>query len=167
MNKNYYNIGYSRLALLLLLTMLRQNMIVAFVTALVRPLTVIHSDFDTYRRRVDTSVNSQVCYLEHLLNDAYDYYDRRIIIRDAPIDYDDFFLFDEPSGKAVIVLDESELTANDALLWVDDGKLGATNADFEVVFPKGYVFTQSEEKALRQLLNNNKLASKKYIIIYE
>lgn len=162
MNKNYYNIGYSRLALLLLPTMLRQNLIVAFVTALVRPLTVIHSNFDTYRNQVDTSVNSQVCYLEYLLNDAYDYYDRRIIIRDAPINYDDFFLFDEPSGKAVMVSDNE-----DPAWWADDGKLGATNADFEVVFPKGYVFTQSEEKALRGLINNNKLASKKYNIVYE
>lgn len=162
MNKNYYNIGYSRLALLLLPTMLRQNLIVALVTALVRPLTVIHSNFDTYRNQIDTSVNSQVCYLEYLLNDAYDYYDRRIIIRDAPINYDDFFLFDEPSGKAVMVSDNE-----DPAWWVDDGKLGATNGDFEVVFPKGYVFTQSEEKALRQLINNNKLASKKYNIVYE
>lgn len=162
MNKNYYNIGYSRLALLLLLTMLRQDLIVAFVTALVRPFTVIHSDFDTYRAQVDTSVNSQVCYLEYLLNNAYDYYDRRIIIRDAPINYDDFFLFDEPTGKAVMISD-----GDDPAWWVDDGKLGTINADFEVVFPKGYELSQNEEKALRGLINNNKLASKKYIITYE
>lgn len=162
MNKNYYNVSYSRLALLLLPTMLRQNLIVALVTALVRPLTVIHSNFVIYRNQVDTSVNSQVCYLEYLLNDAYDYYDRRIIIRDAPNNYDDYFLFDEASGKAVMVLDNE-----DPAWWVDDGKLASTNSDFEVVFPKGYVFTLSEEKALRKLINDNKLASKKYNIVYE
>ena len=164
MNRNYYNISFPRLVLLLLPTMLRQNMIVAFVTALARPLTLIHSNFDAYRLQVDTSVNSQVCYLEYLLNDAYDYYDRRIIIRDAPINYDDFFLFDSITGKAVLLPDAG---AGDASLWVDSGKLGTTNADFEVVFPKGYSFTDSEEKALWQLINNNKLASKKYNIVYE
>lgn len=158
---NYYNINYSRIALLLLPPILRQDLMVALVTALVRPLTVIHSNFETYIKQVDTSVNSQVCYLEYLLNNTYDYYERRIIIRDAPINYDDFFLFDEQSGKAVMVSDN-----DNPAWWVDAGKLGATNADFEVVFPRGYVFSESEEKALRQLINNNKLASKKYNIVY-
>lgn len=158
---NYYNINYSRIALLLLPPILRQDLMVALVAALVRPLTVIHSNFEAYIKQVDTSVNSQVCYLEYLLNNTYDYYERRIIIRDAPINYDDFFLFDEQSGKAVMVSD------NDTPAWlVDAGKLGATNADFEVVFPHGYVFSESEEKALMQLINNNKLASKKYNIVY-
>lgn len=164
MNKNYYNISFPRLALLLLPTMLRQNLIVAFVTALVRPLTLIHSKFDAYRLQVDTSVNSQVCYLEYLLNDTYDYYDRRIRIRDTPINYDGFFIFDSGTGKAVLL---SDTGTGDASLWVDSGKLGTTNADFEVVFPKGYGLGNSEEKALRQLINNNKLASKKYNIVYE
>lgn len=163
MNRNYYNISFPRLALLLLPTMLRQKMVIAFVTALVRPLAIIHSKFDAYRLQVDTTVNSQVCYLEYLLNDAYDCYDRRIIIRDAPIDNDDFFLFDSDSGKAVLL---SDAGAGDASLWVDSGKLGTTTADFEVVFPKGYSLSDSEEKALRGLINNNKLASKKYNIIY-
>lgn len=163
MNRNYYNISFPRLVLLLLPTMLRQNLIVAFVMTLVRPLTLIHSKFDAYRLQVDTSVNSQVCYLEYLLNDTYDYYDRRIIIRDAPINYEDFFLFDSEIGKAVLLPDAGA----GASLWVDSDKLGTTNLDFEVVFPKGYSFVDSEIKALRQLINNNKLASKKYNIVYE
>lgn len=164
MNRNYYNISFPRLVLLLLPTMLRQNLIVAFITALVRPLTLIHGKFDAYRLEIDTSVNSQVCYLEYLLNDTYDYYDRRIIIRDAPINYDDFFLFDSETGKAVLL---SDAGAGDASLWVDSGKLGTTNADFDVVFPLGYALSDSEQKALKQLISNNKLASKKYNIIYE
>lgn len=162
MNKNYYNIAYSRLALLLLPTMLRQNLIVALVTALVRPLTVIHSRFETYRNQIDTSINSQVCYLEYLLNDVYDYYQRRILIRDAPIDYDNFFLFDESTGKAVVTANDTDIA-----WWVDNGKLGVTSVDFEIVFPQGYEFTENEEKAIRGLINKNKLASKKYKIVYD
>lgn len=164
MNKNYYNISYPRLALLLLPTMLRQDMEGALLTALVRPLTVIHSDLTAYIVSVNTTVNSQVCYMQSMLNDAYDYYERRIIVRDAPISYDDFFLFDEPTGKAVML---SDAGTGDPVLWVDGDKLGTTVPDFEVVFPKGYTFTNSEEKALRSLINNNKLASKKYTIVYE
>lgn len=164
MNNNYYNISYSRLVLLLLPTMLRKSLIVALLTALVRPLTLIHGKFDAYRIQVDTSVNSQVCYMQSALNDTYDYYERRIIVRDAPINYADFFLYDEGSGNAVMVSDAS---SGNASLWVDAGKLGAIVPDFEVVFPKGYSIGDSEEKALRSFINSNKLASKKYTIVYE
>lgn len=164
MNKNYYIMSYPRLALLLLPTMLRENLTVAFLTALVRPLTILHGYFDGYINSIDTSVNSQICYMTGLLNDRYDYYDRRIIIRDAPINYDDFFLFTEGDGNASLLADEGD---GDPVFWVDSGKLGTTVPDFEIVFPKGYVLSDSEEKQLKQIVNINKLASKKYRIVYE
>jgi hypothetical protein len=164
MSKNYYNISFPRMALLLLPILLRQNLIVAFVTSLVRPLTVIHSNFEAYMDSVNTRIDSQVCYMESLLNDTCDYYDRRIRIRDTAVNTDDFFLFNESTGNAVPVSDANN---GDAVLWSDAGKLGTTIPDFEVVFPQGYALTDSEEKALRQTINNNKLASKKYRIVYE
>ena len=162
MTKNYYNISFSRLVVFLLPSLLRQKTIVAFVDAMVRPLTVILRQFDAYTRAIDTSVNSQVCYMEAMINNAYDYYDRRIVIRDAPINYDDFFLFDEADDKPILINDDGM-----ASLWVDDGKIGTTVADFDIVFPKGFSLSENEIKALSQLLNNHKLASKKYRIVYE
>lgn len=157
---NYYNISFYRLVLLLLPTMLRQNIVVAFIAALVKPVALIHRQLEVYRSQVDIAVNSQVCYLQALLNDSYDYYNRRIVVRDAPVDYNDFFLFSEGSGNAVML-------SEDASLWVDAGKLGTTVPDFEIVFPKGYTLSEEENKAVRQLINNNKLTSKKYAIVYE
>lgn len=157
--KNYYTIIYPRLGVLLLPTMLRQKLIIAFVSALLRPLEVIHDKFMNYQANIDISVNSQVCTLEHLINDAYDYYERRIEIRDATVSRDDFFLFDDGTGEAVMVGDVEQSW------WLDNGKLGATDVDFEVVIPKGYVLSENEDRALKKLINNNKLASKRYNIV--
>ncbi|GHV13664.1 hypothetical protein FACS1894169_01150 [Bacteroidia bacterium] len=160
MNKSYFNIGFSHWVLLALPEALRYPVILIFVRSLVYPLSVIHRSVTNYVNQLNTSVNSQVCYMEKILNDAYDYYERRIVIRDAPISYNDFFLFDELSDMAVLVSD------TEAVLWVDDDKLGSTVPDFEVVFPSGYAFTENEERAIRKMINDNKLASKKYKIVY-
>jgi hypothetical protein len=48
-----------------------------------------------------------------------------------------------------------------------DGLIGANNVDFEIVFPRGYTLSVSELRHLRTLVNQNKLASKKYRIVYE
>lgn len=124
------------------------------------PLSVIHRSVTNYVNQLNTSVNSQVCYMEKMLNDAFDYYERRIAIRDASVSYNDFFLFDESSDMAVLVSD------TEAILWVDNNRLGSTASDFEVVFPSGYTFTENEEREIRKMINDNKLASKKYKIVY-
>lgn len=162
MTKNYYNISFSRLVISLLPSLLRQKTIVAFVDVMVRPLAIILRQFDVYTRGIDTYVNSQVCYMEAMINNAYDYYDRRIVIRDLPINYNDFFLFDEATNNAILLNDDSALSS-----WVDEGQIGTTIPDFEIVFPKGFNLSQNEIKRLNQTLNNHKLASKKYRIVYE
>ena len=83
--KNIYNISYSRAALLLLPFMLRKKTIIAFMATFMRPLEVMNDDFVTYRQSIDTSVNSQICYMRAMLNDYFDYYERRIIIRTASL----------------------------------------------------------------------------------
>lgn len=161
-NKNYYNISFSRLAVFLIPSLLRLKIVVATADALVRPLGGVFRKFEAFTKSLDTSVNSQVCYMEAIINNAYDYYERRIFIRDAPINYDDFFVFDENNINGVMLPDD-----DDAKLWVDNGKLGTTIADFEIVFPKGFSLSGNEIKSLSQVLNSNKLASKKYRIVYE
>ncbi len=161
MNKNYYNIGLSRWVVLVLpKRLVKYPAVLAFLRALISPVTAIYRSLINYINQLDTSVNSQVCYMQKMLNDAYDYYDRRIIVRDAPISYNDYFLFDESTDKAVLLSD------NVAVLWVDNEMLGTTNTDFEIVFPTGYTLSENEETAVKRMINDNKLASKKYNIVY-
>lgn len=164
MNKNYYDISFSRLALLLLPLRMRQSVFVAFVSALIRPLTVLHNRFQSFTRSLDTDVYCQVCFLEGKLNDLYDYYDRRIFIRDTPINYDDFLLHKEITDKPIILSKEG---AGNPYILVRNNMLGTTITDFDVVFPYGYNFSDNELKKLKSIINSNKLASKKYRIVYE
>lgn len=164
MNKNYYDISFSRLALLLLPDRFRHNVIVAFIAALVRPLTVLHTRFQSFTSSLDTDVLCQVCYLEGKLNDLYDYYERRIFIRDTPINYDDFLLHKEKTGKPVMLSKEG---AGDPYILVGNNMLGTTISDFDVVFPDGYYLSDDELRKLKSIINSNKLASKKYRIVYE
>lgn len=164
MTKKYYDISFSQLVLQLLPPILHFDLVIAFASALIYPLTQIHKAFTILVANTDTSVNSQVCYMQSILNDRYDYYERRVVVRDSAIDYDSFFLFDEGRGNPAMLYDDQQ---GDAVMWVDNNLLGSTNTDFDIVFPLGYALTENEYRALRQFVNNNKLASKRFKIVYE
>lgn len=164
MNKNYYKISFSRLALLLIPIRLRQNALVALVSSLVRPLTVLYGRLQSFVGSLNTDVHCQVCYLEGLLNDTYDYYERRVFIRDTPLNFDDYLLHKEKTNKPIMLSKEG---AGDPYVLVTNNMLGTTTTDFDVVFPEGYFFTDNDMRQLKSLINSNKLASKKYRIVYE
>lgn len=164
MNKRYYNISFSQLIVMLLPPIMHFDIVIAFASAVIYPLSQIHKAFTLLIAKTDTSVNSQVCYMQAVLNDRYDYYERRIMVRDSDIDNDSFFLFDEGKGKASMLSDEG---GGDAMMWVDNNYLGSTNTDFDIVFPRGYALSDNEYRALRQFVNSNKLASKRFKIVYE
>lgn len=164
MNKNYYKISFSRLALLLTPTRLRQKSFVALTSALVRPLSVLSDRLQKYVNSLDADVYCQVCYLEGVLNDTYDYYDRRIFIRDTPLNFDDFLLHKELTKKPIMLSKEG---AGDPYILVRHNMLGTSITDFDVVFPYGYNMSDDDMRQLTSLINSNKLASKKYRIVYE
>lgn len=164
MSKKYYNMSFSQLIVMLLPPIMHFDIVIAFASAMIYPLSQIHKAFTLLIIKTDTSVNSQVCYMQAVLNDRYDYYERRIVVRDSAIDYDSYFLFDEGKGNASMLSDEHN---GDAIVWVDNNYLGTTNTDFDIVFPCGYTLSDNEYRALRQFVNSNKLASKRFRIVYE
>lgn len=166
MTKHYYDIVYSKLALLLLPTELRKQIIIEFATAMVRPIEVLHEDFMQWSNTLETETKSQVCYMRGLLNDEYDYFDRRIQIRVTPIDYDYYLFWQEEQNKPVMLRDENS-EDNTAYLLSKDGYIGSTNTDFDIVFPLGYTLSKEEMIRLRSMVNQHKLASKTYRIINE
>lgn len=162
--KNIYNISYSRVALLLVPFIIRKKILVAFLAAFMRPLENLNEDFTAFRNSVDTSVKSQVCYMRGMLNDYFDYFDRRIKIRTAALDKSYYLLWQDKYNKPIMVYNEDNPDTYKPYLLSKDGQIGTNNPDFEVVLPPGYVLSESDRIQMEALINNNKLASKKYII---
>lgn len=164
--KKYYNINYSLLVLLLTPTMLRNDAEIALLTSLSKPLDSLNNDFNDYVQVLETQIKAQTCYMQAMLNDEFDYNQRRIIVRTAPIDFDYYLLWKENQNKPIMISKEGTDGFTPYLL-SRDGLIGANNVDFEIVFPRGYTLSVSELRHLRTLVNQNKLASKKYRIVYE
>lgn len=164
--KKYYNINYSLLVLLLTPTMLRNDAEIPLLTSLAKPLDSLNNDFNAYVQALETQIKGQTCYMQAMLNDEFDYNERRIIVRTAPIDFDYYLLWKENQNKPIMIFKE-ETDGFTPYLLSRDGLIGANNVDFEIVFPRGYTLSVSELRHLRTLVNQNKLDSKKYRIVYE
>ena len=59
------------------------------------------------------------------------------------------------------------LSADEPVLLNSDGQFGSNTEDFEVVLPYFWILTANELKRMKRIINMNKLASKKYRIVYE
>lgn len=164
MNSNYYNINYSRLISLLLPPFLRKPVMIAMGMAMMRPLDTQHREFIKYKSDIDTHVYSQVCYMQGLLNDRFDYYERRIIVRNIETDYQSNMIRDKKySDRKTYPVKGSE----PPYLFMRKGFIGADKHDFEIVLPIGFELSINEMNVLQRLVNINKLASKYYKIVYE
>ena len=158
-----FNISYRKMVVLLLSTFLRRPLLVAFLHAAVAPLTSLHRLFminrtnNIYRLRM----NAQVCYLRKVLNDAFPSVDGAIQIRDADRGGRWLFAYDQE------VSDRTALNIEDGgTVFYDRGAIIEQASGFEVVVPVALKSPANDTK-LRVLLNQYKLLSKKYVIIYE
>jgi hypothetical protein len=146
--------------------MLRNTIEKALLTSLSDPLDLLNNDFKDYIQSLNKHIYAQTCYMQAMLNNNFDYFKRRISVRTATIDFNYFLLWKENQNKPVII-SKGETEGLTSYLLNRDGQIGRNNADFEVVFPEFFVLSLSELKQLRILLNQNKIASKKYSIVYE
>lgn len=162
--KRYYNTNYSYLATLLLPVRLRGVLTTALIRAMVQPLDRINDSFVKYRDSLITSSSSQVCYLQAMLNDEFDFLDRRIKIRTTAIDLMSLITHDINTDKRILVPSAS---SNNRMLLNARYQIGSSLKDFEIVFPKGYTLSKSEQIKLKLIVNRHKLASKKYSITNE
>lgn len=162
--KNIYNISFSRLIASHLAHKIRNTTAISYLLMLVRPLEELHSIFLAYVNSVNTDVFSQICYMRAMLNDEFDYYERRIKIRTVKPDFNNILTWHIDTPKRIMV---GARGSGNECLRNTRGQLGRNIPSFEIVFPIGYSLSKSEESRLRSLVNKNKLASKQYIIIYE
>jgi hypothetical protein len=101
-----------------------------------------------------------------MLNDYFDYYQRRIIVRTVKIDNEKYLLWQEAEHKPLMIYNQDYADTYKPLLLNSAGQTGDENEDFEIVLPAGYILSKDEGIRMISLLNSHKLASKKYIITY-
>lgn len=158
-----YDISYQRLALALVPLAMRQPVLMAFLYVLLSPVVYCAGLFERFRTDTDYRLthNGQVCYLTAVLNDRFDPVIRRITITDvAPLrgnilyhrEADNFLMAPHRNGSAV-TLNRRAFSGSDSV-------------DFAVIVPATLrgTFPQNQMQAL---INTYKLASKRYIILYQ
>jgi hypothetical protein len=158
-----FNINFKKLAVLLLPTFLRRPLLVAFLHAGASPVVSLHRLFmlnrtnNLYRLRM----NGQVCYLRRMLNDAFPSANGAIQIRDAHRGGRWLFAYDaDVSDRASLNIEDGGTVFHDKAAIIDEA------SGFEVVVPAA-LKTPNNDTRMRVLLNQYKLLSKKYNIIYE
>ncbi|HEY4543614.1 MAG TPA: hypothetical protein VIG40_03125 [Tissierellaceae bacterium] len=100
------------------------------------------------------SYNSQVVYMQKMLNDYFDPYLRRIRIENNSMD-DRVLFYTEPRNKPVI-FDTKRFFSEK---W-------QRNYDFLVIIPKDVILSEKEKTQMHNLIEYYKLYSKNYEIKY-
>ena len=138
---------------------MRINVMMAFVKACFQPLIDLHNDFLLYRKAklYQIAMNYQVCYLEALLNDRYDFTQRRIYIDDADTG-DQVYIYQDDEDAPLYMQQESE---NDPLYLFTEGEtIGDHTNDFIIHIPATVAYSESEIRAMIA----TKLCGKRYKI---
>lgn len=157
-------INYKRLIVLLLPTFLRQATITAFLRAMTIPIEYLYNQFLANRNSnlYRLKMNGQVCYLRRVLNDAFPEAGGLIRIEDGEEVGAWLFLWDEEFDPYLYYTDIPDAGV---FVWDESAILASAN-NFKVSVP-AVVFSVNNDARLRALLNEYKLISKSYTIIYE
>lgn len=161
---NWYKIDYNRLVRLLLPTMLRKPIIQSFLDAMVTPVKTLYNAFNSYRKEADYKLNhnSQICYLQAVLNDSFDSDNRRIYIGDAPIEEWSRFLWKESEDRPIMLPKNDE--TSDAFMLQSERFIGANSLDFIVYAPNALNLNKNDLIKMNALIRYYKLAGKRYEI---
>ena len=166
---NVYNINWRTFIILNLPVFLRKIRSIKLLEVFFKPVVLLHLEFLEFRRQALYKVNhnSQICYLQAVLNDSFDNIQRRIIIRNAKIKEPLWFY--EPEENKPVVFYESE--DNKPIYFREEWELLGDGADFTVLVPIDLKpLTALEEVAflikMKAQLDYYKLFVKNYIILW-
>lgn len=160
---NNYNVNFKKMALMLLPTFMRQQVIAFFTYAIVAPLNYLHAQFVAFRTDTNYRLthNGQVCHLRAVLNDTFDPDARRITITDT----------DKTPRGMVIYLRELDLEklaprrGEFIMIANRRGFSGVAGFDFLVNVP--YALSRNLDIfRLKAVVSTYKLASKRFAINY-
>lgn len=151
-----YSINIFQLVELALPPNFRKQGIKALFKVLLTPIAWVWADFTNFRAKTAYIMahNSQVCYLQALLNDKFDYTQRRITLRDGSLYNRDYIFTDGEQQPQYLGNFYLEMNAE----FADSGY------DF-IVRLNGFMLSADERIQLLNYLNIFKLAGKRYLII--
>lgn len=141
MNK-IYDISFSKLAQWLIPADIRAAVITQWLLALIAPIVTVYQAFLRYRtdKLYQLMITPQVCYLERLLNDKYDFVNRGIYI-DDPIQKLPTYLYLAAELKSVHLYLQSE---DEPVYLFTDGEAGEYQDDFIIMVPAIIKFSEAE-----------------------
>lgn len=160
---NIYNINWNRLVNLLLPPDWRKAPLMQLVSAFISPVIATYNDFMAFRVQAlyKLNHNSQVCYLQAVLNDEFDFTFRRIKINNLQLI--------EPVWVAQFEENEPVWVDENEVIWLSSIEDFINTADFTVLVPEALQpETESGilafETLMRGKIDYYKLYSKNYII---
>lgn len=166
---NVYQISWVRFIDDLLLISLRKAVIKSWLRALINPIIELHSQFLIYRDNCLYRVrhNSQIAYMEAVLNDRFDNHFRRIRIQNVVFKEPVYFY--EPLENKEVWFYEPE--DNKPVYFYESDDLVGDGVDFVVLVPPSLKpITQAAENELltrmRGQIDYYKLYSKNYTILW-
>lgn len=166
---NVYNINWSRFVNDLLLISIRKPFLKALLRCLVGPIKQAHENFLAYRKEALYRVrhNSQIAYMEAVLNDSFDSVYNRIKIKNVQLK--EAIYFYEPEENKEVYFYEPE--DNEPVYFYEDDDLAGEGVDFVVMVPPDlHPLNPNDELALlthiKAQIDYYKLYSKNYKIIW-
>jgi len=160
---NIYRIIFFRLAIMLLPTMLRKPVIMAFLRAVYSQFDWI--DFARYRLDVNYRLthNGQVCYLRAVLNDKFDNELRRIQIGDG-LDVQWSFIYHRDDSRKVLL---PQRQTSNAFIIGRRGTATGSAFDFTILLPDEPRFHDTALLlSIEAVTREFKLASKQFQLTY-
>jgi len=170
MNIQIFNVDFIKVIQGNLATFLRKQTRVHWLGSLISPVVALYNLYLQFRKEklYQMSHNSQVVYLEKVLNDKFDKSLRGIRIVNSEL-IEPVWHYDKQDEKPVWYYDRQDSLP----VWFrDQADFDNYNSDFEVVIPLRLKpgTTEAVEKfetAVKLLVDYYKLYSKKYILKYE
>jgi hypothetical protein len=156
-NTKIFDVLFKKLVVWLLPMPIRKPVHVAWLMAMLSPLTKLYNDFLAFRTSVlyYLNIDASVCKLEKLLNDRYDTVQRRIVITD-PQEFDPLWLYRKVENKPVFLFRKSE---NKPVFLYTKAETSAFGVDFIIKIPVFVVFDINE---LKSLIKRFRLGSKTF-----
>ena len=166
---NVYNINWRKFIIENLEVDLRRVKTVKWLEVLFKPIIWLHIEFLAFRRQALYKVNhnSQICYLQAVLNDSFDNVQRRIIIRNAIL-REPLWFYEPEENKPVLFYEESD---NKPVYFREESEFIGDGADFLVLVPIDLKPTNTQEEnalliKMKAQIDYYKLFVKNYIILW-
>jgi len=166
---NIFNIDYRKVISGHLATFLRTRIRAQWLYVLISPVIGVYNVFRVWRKEklYQMNHNSQVIYLEKVINDKFDPGIRGITVRNTEL-LEPVWHYDPVEQRPVYYYDEQQEAS---VIFHDPEVFDQYNADFEVIIPQRLQPADAAERekfetAVRVLVDYYKLYSKKYLLKY-